>query len=226
MDSVSKIGERIRSLREEKGFTQQGLADSLHVKRETINMWENGFRDLKTGSVVLLADFFDVSADYLLGRTDCKSPDMDMQAVCKKTGLWPDAVDKLIAIQKEDKNIIYGTDLEELLISDELPKEVFEAFSMCVNLLIIDELAPAWTSQIYYTAEESTKGKEAESETVAMAQSAVDQIDPSLWVMSHGESQVFYRYIAEKIATKITSNVINKLKNMLDSKMEEENAER
>jgi len=92
MNSVAKIGERIKTLREEKGFTQQTLADALHLKRETINMWENGFRDLKTGSIIALADFFDVSADYILGRTDNRTLDTSIQSACEVTGLTEHAI--------------------------------------------------------------------------------------------------------------------------------------
>lgn len=87
MDKVTKIGDRIKSLRDETGTTQQALADALHVKRETINMWENGGRDLKTGSICDLAKFFNVSADYLLGLTEYKTTDQNIKNVCEVTGL-------------------------------------------------------------------------------------------------------------------------------------------
>ena len=110
MDSVSKIGDRIRRLREERKLTQQALADALHVKRETINMWENGLRDLKTGSIIALSDFFNVSSDYLLGRVDFRSEDIDVQSICKKTGLSGEAVESLIELQNND--VIYFYDNE------------------------------------------------------------------------------------------------------------------
>lgn len=92
MDKVTKIGERIKELREISGTTQQTLADALHVKRETINMWENGGRDLKTGYICDIADYFNISADYLLGRAECKTLDRDIQNACEVTGLSEEAI--------------------------------------------------------------------------------------------------------------------------------------
>lgn len=96
MENIVEIGRRIKALREGKKLTQQALAEELHLKRETINMWENGLRDLKTAAIVALADYFKVSTDYLLGRTECKSRDIVVQAICEKTNLSNEAVDKLL----------------------------------------------------------------------------------------------------------------------------------
>ncbi len=107
------IGERIRALRESKGLSQQAVAEALQIKRESINSWENGLRDLKTASIVALADYFDVSTDYLLGRTECQSPDIDVQAICKKTGLSSSAVQRLIGIKNKVSSALSTDDLED-----------------------------------------------------------------------------------------------------------------
>lgn len=62
--------ERIAKLREKRGLTQPQLAKELSVATSTIGMWETGKRGLKDESIQLLADYFDVSTDYLLGRTE------------------------------------------------------------------------------------------------------------------------------------------------------------
>ena len=72
MEGSNKIGQRIKELREKKGLTQQQLANELHVKRETVNLWENGFRDLKTGYTIALAEYFKVDCDYLLRGISAK----------------------------------------------------------------------------------------------------------------------------------------------------------
>lgn len=61
---------RLRELRVEKTVTQQEIADKIGVSRQVYANWENEINqpDLKMFS--LLADFFGVTADYLLGRTD------------------------------------------------------------------------------------------------------------------------------------------------------------
>lgn len=65
-------GKRISSLRKKRGLNQEQLATELNVSPSTIAMWETNKRALKDESLTLLADFFNVSTDYLLGRTDDK----------------------------------------------------------------------------------------------------------------------------------------------------------
>ena len=66
------IGKRIAILRKQKKISQTDLAKALNVAPSTIGMWETDQRALKDDSLKQLADFFDVSTDYLLGRTDGK----------------------------------------------------------------------------------------------------------------------------------------------------------
>lgn len=144
MDTVAKIGDRIRTLREGKGMTQQALADALHVKRETINMWENGFRDLKTGAIVSLADFFNVSSDFLLGRVNFKSSDIDTQSICKKTGLSGDAVEALVEMNTQDD--IYTADIGngeiEPLFEDwpQRKEAVFEVINFLLSWPLLEDV--------------------------------------------------------------------------------------
>lgn len=74
-------------LRESKGETQAELAKILLVKRETVNQWEQGTRDLKTQYTINLANHFGVSCDYLLGRSRAAAPDNFMQEVVTRYGL-------------------------------------------------------------------------------------------------------------------------------------------
>ena len=60
----------IRSLREDNDFLQCDLASVLHVSQNTYSQYENGVIELTAERLVKLADFYNVSIDYLLGRTD------------------------------------------------------------------------------------------------------------------------------------------------------------
>lgn len=63
--------KRLRTLRETKGFqSQQALADELGVAQSTIANWEGGRREPNHETLVKLADFFQVTVDYLMGRSD------------------------------------------------------------------------------------------------------------------------------------------------------------
>ena len=61
---------RIKELREAQGLSQKALAIDLHVTQPTISAWESGAKKMSNESATRVADFFHVSMDYLLGRSD------------------------------------------------------------------------------------------------------------------------------------------------------------
>lgn len=64
------LGERLRKLRLERKLTQKELGKKVNVTKVSISGYENGIRNPDTETLQALADFFDVSTDYLLGRTE------------------------------------------------------------------------------------------------------------------------------------------------------------
>lgn len=60
----------LKKLRLAQGFTQDQLAANLHISRSRIGMYETGSRQPDFETLKLIANFFDVDTDYLLGRTD------------------------------------------------------------------------------------------------------------------------------------------------------------
>ena len=66
--------ERIRNLRIDGGYTQKQIAEYLHIKQNTYSQYEIGVLNYPSDVLIQLADFYDVSVDYLLGRTDMKEP--------------------------------------------------------------------------------------------------------------------------------------------------------
>ena len=68
---MSSLSDRLRELRNKKGDTQKQMADLLGLKNErTYRQYEAGEIDLSTSKLLFLADYFDVSTDYLLGRSN------------------------------------------------------------------------------------------------------------------------------------------------------------
>ena len=61
---------RIRNLREDMDMTQTDMAKNLFISQRTYSYYESGGHDIPTEVLVRLADFYDVSVDYLLNRTD------------------------------------------------------------------------------------------------------------------------------------------------------------
>lgn len=68
------LNDRLKYLRIEKGKTQKEMAKDLGTTDVTIGRYEAGTREPKTDVLNALADYFDVSTDYLLGRTDERKP--------------------------------------------------------------------------------------------------------------------------------------------------------
>lgn len=64
------IGEIIKELRLEKNISQKKLADAIGVSQKAIDFWERGVNEPKASYIVKLADYFEVSADYILGRNN------------------------------------------------------------------------------------------------------------------------------------------------------------
>lgn len=64
------IGNRINELRKERGLSQHALAKQIGVSQKAIDYWERNVNEPKASYIVLLADYFEVTADYLLCRTD------------------------------------------------------------------------------------------------------------------------------------------------------------
>lgn len=64
--------QRIRDLRNDKDMSQKDIADVLGMSQTGYSKYETGENDIPTRVLITLADFYGVSVDYLLGRTDVK----------------------------------------------------------------------------------------------------------------------------------------------------------
>ena len=63
---------RLKKLRKEKKISQLKLAFDLNMNQNTVSRYENLEREADYETLIKFADYFDVSLDYLLGRTDKK----------------------------------------------------------------------------------------------------------------------------------------------------------
>ncbi len=69
------LGNNIKELRKQKHLTQKDLAKLMHVSQQTIGAWETERAIPGSDTLALLANLFNVSTDYLLGR-DTKEDDL------------------------------------------------------------------------------------------------------------------------------------------------------
>ena len=68
------FGQRLKSLRMEKNMRQEDLAEMLKVHRATVGKYETEERFPDKATLLLLSGFFNVSLDYLLGKSDIRNP--------------------------------------------------------------------------------------------------------------------------------------------------------
>ena len=65
--------ERIKNLREDQDLTQEYLSKYLKINRVVYNRYENGIREIPINLLIKIADFYNVSIDYIVGRTNLKN---------------------------------------------------------------------------------------------------------------------------------------------------------
>lgn len=66
----NKFAERLKELREERGYSQNQLAKQTKISQRAIGTWESKERTPNIEAIITLAIFFDVSADYLIGLSE------------------------------------------------------------------------------------------------------------------------------------------------------------
>lgn len=118
---MASLSERIKEERLKKSINQPELAKILNVSKQTVSNWENGKRTPDADMIIRISDYFNVSIDYLLCKTD--NPDAkvyssnldgnDIEIEINKNyphNLTPEEVENLINQLKE-----VGFDVNKLI---------------------------------------------------------------------------------------------------------------
>ena len=71
MPEVSIVAKRLRELRKGVKLSQEKMGEVVGVKQSSLNRYENGTAEPSIAVLTRYADYFDVSLDYIFGRTDC-----------------------------------------------------------------------------------------------------------------------------------------------------------
>jgi len=74
---LSNYYPRIRDLREDAELTQRQLSEKMNISQAQYWRYECGYRDIPTDLLIFLADLYNTSTDYLLGRTNDLRPPKD-----------------------------------------------------------------------------------------------------------------------------------------------------
>lgn len=96
---------RLRELRIEKGLLQSDIAKIINKSERTVGFYETGERDMGTETLSKLSDFFNVSIDYILGKTDNRNIEEDFKfAYHKETeGLSEEEIKEALEFYKKIK---------------------------------------------------------------------------------------------------------------------------
>lgn len=73
METLKILGERLRELRKERGLLQREMAEFLHITEVHYRRVEAGKVNIPTLTLCTLADYFGVTTEYLLGRSDSRT---------------------------------------------------------------------------------------------------------------------------------------------------------
>lgn len=106
LDSI-KTGKRIKELRGQ--VSQEQCANDLGISRGALSFYENGDRKPDAEVLYKMCKHFGVSADYILGLSDIKSPDEDIKTACKVTGLKENSVLAFVDLRKNHAFDEYST---------------------------------------------------------------------------------------------------------------------
>ena len=66
--------QRIQDLRNDSDLSQKQISEILHISQRSYSHYETGSRNIPIEMLIRLADYYDTTIDYLVGRTDNKEP--------------------------------------------------------------------------------------------------------------------------------------------------------
>ena len=128
IEDVSEINRncgfatRLRGLRTGAELSQAALAKALGIVKSTLGLYETGDTVPDARTLCAIANYFEVSSDWLLGLSSVKERDADLQAICSTTGLSPEAVSLLSSAGKDS----YGNMLINAIAEDITSREEWQ----------------------------------------------------------------------------------------------------
>ena len=121
MGDFIMFGERLKTLRKEKGWIIEDVAEKLNVGKSTYAGWENEYRKPDIPALKKLSDLYGVSVDYILGLTnerDIKKIECDASKYLEKKDLHWNGIPLTEQELKPIRQIL------EMIVRDKLPKKI------------------------------------------------------------------------------------------------------
>lgn len=144
----------LKELRNEKGLSTQALSKALKINHTTLNRLENGITALNDTYIIIFADFYNVSADYILGLSKFKNRQEFYKPIPIKkldnlngnpTGYIPDTVPRgydvsnyfYVRVSENDYSTLYPYVIEpSLVLVSKMPLNTFHIDIILVNVLV------------------------------------------------------------------------------------------
>lgn len=115
---LEEFSKRIKTLRKEKGKTQKEVAEGARILPATYSRYEVGERLPTVDILNNIADYYGVTTDYLLGRTNIKTPEIETRAACEMLGLSETVLNLLAKKSKlESSNEVFSTLIMNFLVT-------------------------------------------------------------------------------------------------------------
>lgn len=97
---------RVKELREAMHLSQEKLGEFTNISQQVISKIERSDSHLTKDNMIILADFFEVSTDYLLGRTDCKRSIEQQMEMLNKFRKYDDLVQMYVMLGEKGRMLL------------------------------------------------------------------------------------------------------------------------
>lgn len=145
--NITVVEERIFSIRERIGYTQEELAKKLGVSRSLVNNWENGYANISLRQLIKLAYIYQVPIDYLLGiieeiddyeyhyidTMDLKSIGLKLKEIRKTNKMTQDKFAQKIDTKRSS---ISYYEIGRMMISTADLKQICETFGVSADYIV------------------------------------------------------------------------------------------
>ena len=145
--NITVIEKRIKALRDQALYTQEELANKLHVSRSLINNWENGYANISLRQLIKISYLYKVPLDYILGiinkidnynysyieDIDLRKIGSTIRSIRKNANLTQDEFAKKIDTKRS--NISYY-EIGRMMISTADLKQICETFGVSADYIV------------------------------------------------------------------------------------------
>ena len=196
------------------------IAEEMGITRQSLAQYRDGNNIPDALTLAKIADYFNVSADYLLGRTDVKSMNLDVKAISDKTGLSESSAETLL----QEKSLLETETLNSFLEAD-----IYSFLDVCFDLIPIIEYKasrevalkqfvkknnlPITDEMIEEQGEYVFKGVFDEMTAMLKSTEFNDYFKHTCWKLSLYSDEDYKEFLLQKAVKQLCDEIIYKLSN-------------